>query len=373
MLFIGLLTITIAYATYSANAYLLVVKPDRSFSQTDDKFLRGYSAYYGEKANGDLKLKCSSPSWASSTSVQWNTDNSDVLTINSKTRTGEFTCLPAAVHSVQKDKLENTTVKVYRASPEVKLTPPSVDVVNYTNPVDIVISCSKDDKTFDWYLDGLKLSEGEKNIRIHVNNTLNVSKAGYKDVGVYMCKARDSGELNFYNVKGPVYFPLKHGKRDDSENKLEGSSVIVIHDVFGNPIPDLEWYATEDESDTPVPIDDEYLKKHPNVKFSPTVNVSNGMLEVSDLQKEDRAHYYSKAKNEYNSEEVQFKTLIRVKGKLDALWPFLGIVAEVIILVAIILIYERRRLKQDREAEEAVDQKKPLTSSNSENVRQRKN
>ena len=39
--------------------------------------------------------------------------------------------------------------------------------------------------------------------------------------------------------------------------------------------------------------------------------------------------------------------LVRIKGKLAALWPFLGICAEVFILCAIILIYEKRRNKTD--------------------------
>lgn len=34
-------------------------------------------------------------------------------------------------------------------------------------------------------------------------------------------------------------------------------------------------------------------------------------------------------------------------GKLAALWPFLGICAEVFILCAIILVYEKRRNKAD--------------------------
>lgn len=36
-------------------------------------------------------------------------------------------------------------------------------------------------------------------------------------------------------------------------------------------------------------------------------------------------------------------------GKLAALWPFLGICAEVFVLCAIILIYEKKRNKQEME------------------------
>lgn len=41
-----------------------------------------------------------------------------------------------------------------------------------------------------------------------------------------------------------------------------------------------------------------------------------------------------------------FSTTIVFAGKLAALWPFLCICAEVIVLCAIILIYEKRRNKE---------------------------
>lgn len=46
-----------------------------------------------------------------------------------------------------------------------------------------------------------------------------------------------------------------------------------------------------------------------------------------------------------------------VLGKLAALWPFLGIIAEVIVLVAVIFIYEKRRAKKEQEeTEDTADQ-----------------
>jgi hypothetical protein len=41
--------------------------------------------------------------------------------------------------------------------------------------------------------------------------------------------------------------------------------------------------------------------------------------------------------------KAQDQIQLRVRSQLAALWPFLGIVAEVIILVTIIFIYEKKR------------------------------
>lgn len=51
--------------------------------------------------------------------------------------------------------------------------------------------------------------------------------------------------------------------------------------------------------------------------------------------------------NERHEDPAESEGLLRVKDKLAALWPFLGICAEVFVLCTIILIYEKRRNKTD--------------------------
>lgn len=78
----------------------------------------------------------------------------------------------------------------------------------------------------------------------------------------------------------------------------------------------------------------------------------NGVV-VSKLTKnqtsiDDKGYYRCKTRNE-NGDVRDAEGLLHVKDKLAALWPFLGICAEVFILCAIILIYESRRNKTEQE------------------------
>lgn len=87
-------------------------------------------------------------------------------------------------------------------------------------------------------------------------------------------------------------------------------------------------------------------------------------LTIDKVRPSDRYYYVCEADNSVST--FNNTILLRVKGKsflkylfnlfndwflfadkLGALWPFLGIVAEVVILCSIIFIYEKRRVKPD--------------------------
>ena len=93
------------------------------------------------------------------------------------------------------------------------------------------------------------------------------------------------------------------------------------------------------------------------------INKTEHTLTIEKVIPSDRFYYGCMANNQvFNFNNT---ILLRVKGicllisnfsesiyvcptdKLGALWPFLGIVAEVVILCTIIFIYEKRRIKPD--------------------------
>lgn len=84
-------------------------------------------------------------------------------------------------------------------------------------------------------------------------------------------------------------------------------------------------------------------------KLTKVDEIDDAKLTIEKAMLSDRGYLTCIGWNEVMNEDDKAKSesFVRVKDKLAALWPFLGICAEVFVLCAIILIYEKRRNKTD--------------------------
>lgn len=209
---------------------------------------------------------------------------------------------------------------------------------------------------FTWYKDGIRIVKDDPQYVITDKN-LTIISADDADAGTYVC---ESGVIHTFIAKTRARVEML----PKSINLVEGDPLNLTCVVKGNPMPTVEWFKDG------IPV------KNPNmtrIELKPSANnVSDAVLYIEHLEDDDRADYMCSISNGVNDANTTVK--IRVKDKLAALWPFLGIVAEVAILCTIILIYEKRRAKQeyDESDTDQNNESKPVADQKDKDVRQRK-
>ncbi|XP_077082550.1 basigin isoform X2 [Siphateles boraxobius] len=188
-----------------------------------------------------------------------------------------------------------------------------------------------------------------------------IEKIDHLHAGIYECVFRSVPQVNdTIEVKAPPHVvAYKH-----SENANENDKAALVCVSHGYPLPtDWSWYKLVEDGKVSIVngTNDKYeIKSTPN----------KTTLYVKDLNiEQDMGNYECLGTSDAG--KGQDKIQLRVRSKLAALWPFLGIVAEVIILVTIIFIYEKRR-----KPDEITDGAAPLksnaaTNHKDKNVRQR--
>lgn len=214
-------------------------------------------------------------------------------------------------------------------------------------PKPFMLNCNitvKGDYKLSWSRNGTDVSKdpvliGRYEI-IDKEHKFIIPKPDVTDAGNYTCSVPELGKSADIQVIANVYFK----KVPDSINVVEGQKLEIHCKTFGSS-PKITWSVGGNDT-----FDRERI-----ILKTDSDNVEDAILFINNTVLEDRKWYNCTATNLASElaphlyKAAHEQSYVRVKGKLAALWPFLGICAEVFVLCAIILIYEKRRNKTDLE------------------------
>lgn len=178
------------------------------------------------------------------------------------------------------------------------------------------------------------ISSGKYSVN-STNNIYNltVTNVGESDIGIYQCTNKvyvtDTATVSILSV--PVVVNLQ-----SPSYLTEGETLNISCTAWGWPTPLYAWYQGNNQltaSSTGVSL------------YNINANMVNAGLVIVKINQTDQNSYICSVINSVGSTNVT--AYIRVKDRLAALWPFIGIVIIILITVIIILVVERNRKREN--------------------------
>ncbi|PZC76195.1 basigin [Helicoverpa armigera] len=155
------------------------------------------------------------------------------------------------------------------------------------------------------------------------------------DFGNYSCAVGGAAPAQAWELRG-----RPHAKLPANTNVVEGQKLKLVCKVVGKPYPDVKWMVA---NATDGNLTDAAAALGERAQLGSSEQGVAGAELVLEAAARADAGVYTCAP----AGGVAAPTTVRVKDMYAALWPFLGICAEVFVLCAIILVYEKRRTKPE--------------------------
>lgn len=181
----------------------------------------------------------------------------------------------------------------------------------------------------------------DKNIS-YAESSLTISHVRGYHGGKYFCVAElpltTPGRIAHFNKVVDLMAVVNSAQSKEIEMKVKAgeSNTFDCSDLVVYPIPVLSW--KKDGAEITDKTDNRYTFS-PKKKGEP----ANLKFTIKDVTYSDRSEYSCISKVVNSTQEKQFR--LRVRDPLGALWPFIGILAETVLLIIIIVIYELYKKK----------------------------
>lgn len=226
----------------------------------------------------------------------------------------------------------------------------------------------------EWKKDGRPISEVESfkdRFDISTQGTvhiLSIKSAKEDDVGNFTCYVpdEDGAEVTISAVSKPNL------KVPANVNVVEGNKLKIHCNVLGQPPMKITWsYKNDTLNETEL-----YPNDRLDFERDEKKNIDDAILILENVTLWERGIYtcIGSPRAPLDIKQVRAESMVRVKDKYAALWPFLGICAEVLVLCLIILIYEKKRNKtelEESDTDQSPDQKNTPDHNKDSNIRHR--